>query len=87
MMIWRRMRATLPCTSDIGVENTATRLTVPSSRIGTAACPSSVSSKDSTARAGRFVRAACSATRKPRSLICTSDVESEKIASCRPSVP
>ena len=88
MRIWLRISETLPCTSDSGAENTTTRLTTPSSRIGSATCPSSTSPRYSVPRASRPVRAATSATWKRRSSICTSIVESENGApSCRPSVP
>ena len=88
MRIWLRISETLPCTSDSGAENTTTLLTTPSSRIGSATCPSSTSPRYSVPRASRPVRAATSATWKRRSSICTSIVESENGApSCRPSVP
>ena len=77
----------MPSTSDIGVEKTATRETVPSSRIGTATWPSSTCSAVSAPVVVRPVRAATSATSKRRWRICTSRVESEKIANCSPSVP
>ncbi len=67
MRIWRRMSPTLPCTSAIGAENTATRLTTPSSRIGTATWPSSPACERSPPIVVRPRRAATSATLNRRS--------------------